>query len=89
MEKLSDKNPCNNCNVDRQIGNPYRWQCECDSCMKPSRWKDECVKKLKEYEDLEEQGKLLKHLYSAKEIEDAIVGNCKSCIKKIQIQRNV
>lgn len=52
MERLSDKNPCNDCTVDRQIGNPYRHQCECDRCLKPGRWKGECVKKLKEYEEM-------------------------------------
>lgn len=60
MERLTDNNPCNTCKVDRQIGNPYSWQCECDRCLKPSRRKDECVKKLEEYEDLGEQWKLLK-----------------------------
>lgn len=55
MEKLSDKNPCNVCAADRQTGNPYRHQCECDRCLKPGRWKDECIKKLKEYEDLEQE----------------------------------
>lgn len=55
MEKLSEKNPCKSCKVDRQTGNPYSWQCECDRCLKPSRWKDECVKKLEKYEQSEEQ----------------------------------
>lgn len=50
MEKLSDKNPCKTFAVDRQIGNPYRHQCECDRCLKPDRWKDECVEKLSRYE---------------------------------------
>ena len=60
MERLTDKSPCNSCNVDRQIGNPNRWQCECSSCSKLPTWKSECIKKLKEYEDLEEQGLLLR-----------------------------
>lgn len=55
MERLSDKNPCDTCAVDRQIGNPYRHQCECDRCLKPERWKDECIKKLKGCEDLEQE----------------------------------
>lgn len=38
-ERLSNKNPCNACKVDRQIGNPNRWECECDSCDKPIDWK--------------------------------------------------
>lgn len=52
MERLSDKNPCNTCTIDRQIGNPYRWQCECDRCQKPDNWKDECIEKLKQYEKI-------------------------------------
>ena len=58
-ERLSDKNPCINCKVDRQIGNPNRWECECDSCDKPNDWKSECVKKLAEYETAEEEGRLV------------------------------
>ena len=57
-ERLSNKNPCNACKVDRQIGNPNRWQCECDRCDKPNDWKNECVKKLAEYETAEEKGRL-------------------------------
>ena len=58
-ERLSDKNPCNDCKVDRQIGNPNRWECECDRCDKLNDWKNECVKKLAEYETAEEEGRLL------------------------------
>ena len=58
-ERLSDKNPCNSCKVDRQIGNPNRWECECDSCDKPNDWKNECVKKLEEYETAEDEGRLV------------------------------
>lgn len=58
-ERLSNKNPCNDCKVDRQIGNPNRWECECDRCDKPNDWKNECVKKLAEYEIAEEEGKLV------------------------------
>ena len=58
-ERLSNKNPCNACKVDRQIGNPNRWQCECDRCDKPNDWKNECVKKLAEYETAEEDGRLV------------------------------
>ena len=58
-ERLSDKNPCINCKVDRQIGNPNRWECECDRCDKPNDWKNECVKKLAEYETAEEEGRLV------------------------------
>ena len=58
-ERLSNKNPCNACKVDRQIGNPNRWQCECDRCDKPNDWKSECVKKLAEYETAEEEGRLV------------------------------
>ena len=58
-ERLSNKNPCNACKVDRQIGNPNRWQCECDRCDKPNDWKNECVKKLAEYETAEEEGRLV------------------------------
>lgn len=56
-ERLSNKNPCNDCKVDRQIGNPNRWECECDRCDKPNDWKNECVKKLAEYEIAEEEGR--------------------------------
>ena len=58
-ERLSDRNPCTNCKADRQIGNPNRWQCECDRCDKPNDWKNECVKKLAEYETAEEDGRLV------------------------------
>ena len=58
-ERLSNKNPCNDCKVDRQIGNPNRWECECDRCNKPNDWKNECVKKLAEYEIAEEEGRLV------------------------------
>ena len=57
-ERLSNKNPCSSCKVDRQIGNPNRWECECDRCDKPNDWKSECVKKLAEYETAEEEGLL-------------------------------
>lgn len=58
-ERLSDKNPCTNCKVDRQIGNPNRWECECSRCNKPNDWKNECVKKLAEYETAEKEGRLV------------------------------
>ena len=58
-ERLSNKNPCINCKVDRQIGNPNRWECECDSCDKPIDWKNDCIKKLAEYETAEEEGRLV------------------------------
>lgn len=58
-ERLSNKNPCNACKVDRQIGNPNRWQCECDRCDKPNDWKNDCIKKLAEYETAEEEGRLV------------------------------
>ena len=58
-ERLSNKNPCNDCKVDRQIGNPNRWECECDSCDKPIDWKNDCVKKLEEYETADEEGRLV------------------------------
>ena len=58
-ERLSDKNPCDSCKVDRQIGNPNRWQCECDRCDKPNDWKNDCVKKLAEYETAEEEGRMV------------------------------
>lgn len=57
-ERLSDKNPCNSCKVDRQIGNPNRWECECSRCDKPNDWKNDCIKKLAEYETAEEEGRL-------------------------------
>lgn len=59
IERLSDKNPCNSCKVDRQIGNPNRWECECSRCDKPSDWKNDCIKKLSEYETAEEEGRLV------------------------------
>lgn len=59
LERLSDKNPCDSCKVDRQIGNPNRWECECDRCLKHSEWKDECIKRLAEYETAEEEGRLV------------------------------
>lgn len=58
-ERLSNKNPCNDCKVDRQIGNPNRWECECSRCEKPSEWKNDCVKKLAEYETAEGDGRLV------------------------------
>lgn len=58
-ERLSNKNPCNDCKVDRQIGNPNRWECECSRCDKPNDWKNECVKKLAEYENAEDEGRLV------------------------------
>lgn len=58
-ERLSNKNPCNDCKVDRQIGNPNRWECECSRCDKPDDWKNECVKKLAEYETAEKEGRLV------------------------------
>ena len=58
-ERLSDKNPCDSCKVDRQIGNPNRWQRECDRCDKPNDWKNDCIKKLAEYETAEEEGRLV------------------------------
>ena len=58
-ERLSDKNPCNSCKVDRQIGNPNRWECECSRCNKPYEWKNDCVKKLAEYETAEDEGRLV------------------------------
>lgn len=57
-ERLSNKNPCNDCKVDRQIGNPNRWECECSRCDKPNDWKNDCIKKLAEYETAEEEGRL-------------------------------
>ena len=58
-EQLADKNPCNDCKADRQIGNPNRWECECSRCDKPSNWKNECIKKLAEYETAEDEGRLV------------------------------
>lgn len=58
-ERLSNKNPCNDCKVDRQIGNPNRWECECDRCSKPYEWKNDCIKKLAEYEAAAEDGRLV------------------------------
>ena len=58
IERLSDKNPCDSCKVDRQIGNPNRWECECSRCDKPNDWKNDCIKKLAEYENAEEEGRL-------------------------------
>ena len=58
-ERLSDKNPCNSCKVDRQIGNPNRWECECSRCDKPNDWKNDCIKKLAEYETAEEERRLV------------------------------
>ena len=58
-ERLSDKNPCDSCKVDRQIGNPNRWECECSRCDKPNDWKNDCIKKLAEYETAEEDGRLV------------------------------
>ena len=58
-ERLSNKNPCNDCKVARQIGNPNRWECECSRCDKPNHWKNDCIKKLAEYETAEEEGRLV------------------------------
>ena len=58
-ERLSNKNPCNACKVDRQIGNPNRWECECSRCDKPNDWKNGCINKLAEYETAEDEGRLV------------------------------
>ena len=58
-ERLSDKNPCDSCKADRQIGNPNRWECECSRCDKPNDWKNDCIKRLAEYETAEEEGRLV------------------------------
>lgn len=58
-ERLSNKNPCDTCKEDRQIGNPNRWECECNRCDKPEKWKMACVKKLAECETAEEEGRLV------------------------------
>ena len=58
-ERLSDKNPCNSCKVDRQIGNPNRWECECSRCDKPNDWKNDCIRKLSEYETADDEGRLV------------------------------
>ena len=71
-EQLADKNPCNDCKADRQIGNPNRWECECSRCDKPSNWKNECIKKLAEYETAEDEGRL-------------VVLPCKPCDKVYQL----
>ena len=76
-ERLSNKNPCSSCKVDRQIGNPNRWQCECDRCDKPNDWKNECVKKLAEYETAEEEGRLV--VFPCK------VGDILFCFSRVKI----
>ena len=58
-ERLSDKKPCDSCKVDRQIGNPNRWECECSRCDKPNDWKNDCIKRLAEYETAEEEERLV------------------------------
>lgn len=52
MESVFSQKPCDTCNADRQIGNPYRWQCECDRCTKIGQWRNEAIKRLSEIEDI-------------------------------------
>ena len=50
MESVFTQRPCDTCNADQQIGNPYRSQCECDRCTKFGQWRNEALKRLSEIE---------------------------------------
>lgn len=52
-ERLSNKCPCDNCGKDRK--------CEIaqEACEKYLKWEDDCLKKLAEYETVEEEGRLV------------------------------
>ena len=81
-ERLSDKNPCNSCKVDRQIGNPNRWECECSRCDKPNDWKNDCVKKLAEYETAEEEGRMVVLSCKVRDVVYVIAPNHRLCETK-------
>lgn len=53
MEKLSDKNPCDTCAVDRDKNLRLHKQ-GCRGCAKRLKWKVECATKLVRYEHLEQ-----------------------------------
>lgn len=52
MENIMNQRPCNTCNADRQIGNPDRWQCECDRCTKIGQWRNEAIIMLSKIMDI-------------------------------------
>lgn len=52
MRSVFSEKPCYNCNADRQIGNPYNWQRECDRCTKIGQWRNEVLKRLAEIENI-------------------------------------
>lgn len=52
MKSIFSEKPCDNCNADRQIGNPYNWQRECDRCTKIGQWRNEVLKRLAEIENI-------------------------------------
>lgn len=52
MRSVFSEKPCDNCNADRQIGNPYNWQRECDRCTKIGQWRNEVLKRLAEIENI-------------------------------------
>ena len=52
MKSIMSQNPCESCTVDRQIGNPYQWQCECDRCTKRGQWRNEAIIRLSQIEDI-------------------------------------
>lgn len=53
VERLSDKCPCDKCTKDRK--------CEVsqEACKEYLKWEDDCIKKLTEYETIEEEGRLV------------------------------
>lgn len=67
MKSIFEEKPCDTCNLDRQVGNPDRWKCECDRCTKIGQWRNEVIIRCskiekvlgKEY-DLEELYKIVK-----------------------------
>lgn len=52
MERLSNKSPCLSCCADRQIGNPYSWQRDCEMCEKLENWKAAEANRLSAIEDI-------------------------------------
>lgn len=52
-DRLSDKCPCHTCNKDNK--------CELsqEACEEYLKWEDDCLKKLSEYETVEEDGRLV------------------------------
>ena len=52
-ERLSDKCPCDKCGKDK------RCELSQEACEDYLKWEDDCIKKLAEYENAEEDGRLV------------------------------